>query len=65
MSKSRKIDNVIRIVSKKKPLTDFKYWQSQPYKKRLAMVEEIRNEYHNGNKQRFQRVHRIIKRTQS
>lgn len=65
MSKARKIDNVIRIVSKTKPVTDFDYWQSQPYEKRLEMVEEIRNEYHNGNKQRLQRVFRIIKRTQS
>ncbi len=64
MIKARKIDDVIRIVHKTKPVRDVEYWQSQPPEKRLEVVEEIRNEYHNGNKQRLQRIYRIIKRTQ-
>jgi hypothetical protein len=52
--------------------TDFSYWQQQPYEARLAVVEEIRREYHAwlDSQQKgsinvqpgFQRVYRIIKR---
>ena len=44
---------------------DFLFWQSQPYKKRLETIEQIRQEYNNwkyGPEQRFQRVYRIVKR---
>ncbi len=64
-SKNRTIEKVVHIVKKNKLKSDFAYWQSQPYEKRLAIVEQIRNEYQNGNQQRLQRVCRIIKRTQS
>lgn len=60
--KKRSIEKVVRIISKKERNSDFFYWQSQPYAKRLAALEEIRQEFHNGDKQRFQRVYRVIKR---
>jgi hypothetical protein len=44
--------------------SDFAYWQSQPHKKRLAALEEIRREYNAwkyGEQQEFQRVYTIIK----
>jgi len=44
---------------------DFLYWQTQPYLVRLAVMEEIRNEYNRwkyGTEQGFQRVYRIVKR---
>ena len=44
---------------------DFLYWQAQPYLVRLAVMEEIRNEYNRwkyGTEQGFQRVYRIVKR---
>ena len=44
---------------------DFLYWQAQPYLVRLAVIEEIRNEYNQwkyGTEQGFQRVYRIVKR---
>ena len=45
--------------------TDFAYWQTQPYEKRLATLEQVRREYHAwkyDTEPRFQRVHSIIKR---
>lgn len=45
--------------------TDFAYWQTQPYQKRLATLEQIRQEYHAwryGTQPRLQRVYRILKR---
>ena len=44
---------------------DFLFWQSQPYEKRLATIEQIRNEYNSwkyADKQGFQRVYRVVKR---
>jgi hypothetical protein len=44
---------------------DFLYWQSQPYEVRLAVIEQIRQEYNlwkYGAEQGFQRVYRVIKR---
>jgi len=45
--------------------SDFAYWQAQPYAVRLAMVEEIRREYHRwryGAEPQLQRVYRVVKR---
>ena len=45
--------------------SDFLYWQSQPYEKRLATLEELRREYHRWRynaEPRLQRVYRIAKR---
>ena len=44
--------------------TDFEYWNTQPYLKRLDALESIRSEYHNwkyGANQRFQRVYRVTR----
>lgn len=44
---------------------DFEFWQTQPYEARLAVVEQIREEYNiwrYGSKQGFQRVYRVVKR---
>ncbi len=45
--------------------TDLEYWLSRSIEDRLAAQEEIRQEYNSwryGTRQRFQRVHRIVKR---
>ena len=60
-----KVVNILRNSSKK---SEFKYWQNQPFEKRLLTLEEIRQEYNSwyyDNKQGFQRVFRIIKQKQS
>lgn len=46
---------------------DFLFWQSQPYEKRLATIEQIRNEYNSwkyADRQGLQRVYRVVKRQQ-
>ncbi len=45
--------------------TDFAYWQTQPYEKRLEALETLRREYHlwkYGTEPGFQRVYTIVKR---
>ena len=62
------IEKVIKIIRITSEESDFKYWQNQPYQKRLLALEEIREEYNSwryDNKQRFQRVFRIIKQKPS
>jgi hypothetical protein len=44
---------------------DFEYWQTQTPETRLAVLEEIRNEYNQwkyGAEPRLQRVYKIVKR---
>jgi hypothetical protein len=59
---------IAAVVSKKSvygPDTDVAYWRAQPYRVRLAALEEIRQEYHHwkGDAQPgLQRIYRIIKR---
>ena len=57
------IEKVVRIVSKQDKKSDFAFWQTQPYEARLEVLEKIRIEYHNGHRQGFQRVYKIIKRS--
>lgn len=55
---------VIRKGKIKEQGNDFQFWQSQPYETRLAVLEQIRQEYNDwkyGSEQRFQRVYRIVK----
>lgn len=59
----------IALVARKMPLaeqpSDFTYWQTQSYQDRLAALEAIRREYHEGryaSEPGFQRVFQIIKR---
>lgn len=57
----------IRIVKKNEKNDDFIFWQSQSYEKRLEALESIREEYNNwkyGNQQGFQRVYRVIKKSE-
>ncbi len=64
MDASRQIETVCRKFKMNRQPTDFAFWQSQPYEKRLAALEEIRREYHGGDdasESGFQRVYRIIK----
>ena len=45
--------------------TDFAYWQTQPYARRLAALEQIRQEFHRWKydaEPGFQRVYSIVKR---
>ena len=65
MDSTRSIEKVYRKFDMDRQPTDFAYWQTQPYEKRLAAIEEIRREYHGGtddSEQSLQRVYRIIKR---
>jgi hypothetical protein len=59
--KKNNIDMVVKIVRKNKAQTDFAFWQAQPFEKRLAALEQIRSEVHNGTKQRLQRVYKIVR----
>ena len=55
----------VRKVNIKDQGNDFEFWQSQPPEIRLAVLEQIRQEYNTwkyGTEQGFQRVYRIIKR---
>ena len=55
---------VIRKVKISDSNNDFEYWQTQPFEKRLEVLEQIRQEYNSwkyDNQQRFQRVFSIIK----
>jgi hypothetical protein len=52
----------IKIISLQENKNDFQYWQTQPYEIRLAVLEQIRNEYNTwkyGTEQGFQRVYSI------
>jgi len=58
----QKIARKIRIEDQS---SDFLYWQTQPYKNRLAALEKIRREYHfwkYDTEPGFQRVYTITKR---
>jgi len=59
------IQKVARKIRLEDQTSDFLYWQSQPFEKRLAALEEIRQEYHQwkyATEPRFQRVYTITKR---
>jgi len=61
----RLIKKVITRINKNDLKSDFSFWETQSFEKRLKTLEEIRQEYivwKYGNKQRFQRVYSIIKR---
>jgi hypothetical protein len=61
----RSIQPVVTFFSIREQPSDFAYWQAQPYKDRLATLEEIRSEYHQwryGYEPGFHRVCSIIKR---
>ena len=65
MESTSNIEKVYRKFNIHSQPSDFAYWQTQPYEKRLAALEEIRREYHGGkdaSESRLQRVYRIIKR---
>jgi len=58
----QKVCNKVNIREQK---SDFAYWQTQPYQARLAVLEEIRQEYHRwryGAEPRLQRVYSIVER---
>jgi hypothetical protein len=58
------MEKVVKKIKMKDEKSDFLYWQSQPYEKRIEALETIRKEYISwkyDNQQRFQRVYRIIK----
>ncbi len=65
MKRSPGIEKVCTKLNIKTQSSDFAYWQKQPYHKRLAVLEEIRREFHNWKynaEPRLQRVYTIIKR---
>ena len=58
----------IRIVKKGEDESNIDYWVSLSAEERLTELERIRQEHHRqryGTRQGFQRVYRIVKRTQS
>ncbi len=58
--------NLIKIVDLKTMENDFKYWQTQSVEKRLEALEQLRMQFiiwKYGTEQRFQRVYRIIERS--
>ena len=62
------VEKIVHILKNSSKKSEFKYWQNQPFEKRLLTLEEIRQEYNSwryDNKQGFQRVFRIIKQKQS
>ncbi len=62
------IAKVVHILKNTSEKSDFEYWKSQSYQKRLLTLEEIREEYNSwryDHQQGFQRVFRIIKQKQS
>ncbi len=58
------MEKVVKIVKRNEQETDFGFWSNQPYEKRIETLEEIRKEFHNGLIPGFQRVYRIVKRSQ-
>ena len=66
---NQKIDkNVLRIVDLNAKQSDFAFWQTQPFYKRLEALETLRKQYiiwKHGSEQRFQRVYRIIELSQN
>jgi hypothetical protein len=65
MDSKRAIEKVFRKFDIHRQPSDFDYWQTQPYEKRLEALEESRREYHGvkgAAEPRIQRVYRIIKR---
>lgn len=55
-----------RIIKKSEVQSDFAFWQTQSYEKRLETLETIRQEYIRwkyGTQPGFQRVYTIIKRS--
>ena len=60
-----KRDVFVNRIKKSDNQSDFGYWQTQPYEKRLETLEIIRQEYIGwkyASKPRFQRIFRIVKR---
>jgi hypothetical protein len=59
---------VVQIVKKGEDESNIDYWVSLSAEERLTELETIRQEYHRqqyGTQQEFQKVYRIIKRSQS
>ena len=65
MAIERRMSKTYQKYGLKEQPTDFAYWQTQTYQKRLAALEQIRREYHAwkyGSQPTLQRVYRIVKR---
>ena len=64
---SQRVDRTtVRKIKRNEANSDFEYWQSQPFEKRLEALEVIRQEYHRwkyDTEPGFQRVYRIVKRS--
>lgn len=60
------MEKVINIIDLKSQESDFKYWQTQSFEKRLEMLEQLRIQYtiwKYGTEQGFQRVYRVVERS--
>ena len=64
---SQRVDRtIVRKVKRNEANSDFEYWQSQSFEKRLEALETIRQEYHRwkyDTEPGFRRVYRIVKRS--
>jgi hypothetical protein len=60
--------SVIKIIDLNSKENDFTYWQTQSFEKRLETLEQLRIQYSlwkYGTQQGFQRVYRVIERSQN
>lgn len=58
------MEKVVRKLRMPDEKSDFLYWQSQPYQKRIEALETIRTEYITwkyDTQPKFQRVYKIVK----
>lgn len=61
------IVKVVKIINKNEKKSDAEYWRSRPPEERLAALEAIRKEYNDlvyGPDRKFQKVYKIIKRSE-
>ena len=59
------IVKTIRKIKKSEEQSDYSFWKIQSYEARLEALEKIREEFNSwnyGSQQRFQRIHKVIKR---
>ena len=60
------MERVVTVKRLSEPDEPWRYWRSRPVAERLAMVEQLRREYHgwgDGSGSRLQRVHRVLRRS--
>ena len=65
MALTFKVQQAVNTIIVDQQTNDFAFWQTQPHELRLAILEQLRQEYHRwkyGTEPRLQRVYSIVKR---